>query len=190
MNAERARLLLHAAGVILTSERAECRIVVVGGAALALSGLHDRATEDIDVLALVTDGVLADPVPLPPHLVRAVQRVARDFGVAEDWLNAAVGAQFGCGLPPDTERDLDWQRFGGLHVGVAGRRTLIALKLYAAADQGPRSKHVADLVQLAPTSSDWSAVRSWVVAQDAAPEYPGFVDQVIRHVDDILERDR
>jgi hypothetical protein len=69
-----------------------------------------------------------------------------------------------------------------LHVGLAGRRALIALKLFAAADQGPRSKHASDLLDLAPTSEEWAEAVAWVKEQDCAPEFPGIVDGVVHHV--------
>ena len=66
------------------------------------------------------------------------------------------------GLPPWISDDLTWRRFGALLIGLAGRQTLIALKLFAAVDQGPRSVHYQDLVVLAPTDEELDIAASWV----------------------------
>jgi hypothetical protein len=174
--------LLDALGAHLASGGVQVSIVVVGGAALALRGWVPRATQDVDVIALADDdGRLARP-RFPEVLMRAVQRVARDFNLPDDWLNAAVGAQWQAGLPDGLEADLEWQAFRGLRVGLAGRATLIALKLFAAVDRGPRSVHLQDLVALDPTDPELCHARAWVVTQDIAVEWPRLVEEVVDHV--------
>ena len=44
---------LRAVGELLTAERAEVGIIVVGGTALNLLGIVERTTRDVDVLAIV-----------------------------------------------------------------------------------------------------------------------------------------
>jgi hypothetical protein len=80
--------------------------------------------------------------------------VARDYGLPEDWLNAVIGAQWKFGLPPGFAEEVQWQRFRSLEVGFAGRNSIIALKLFAAVDQGPSSVHCQDLVELRPTEAE------------------------------------
>ena len=185
-----AKRLFRALGELLQADGAEYRLVVVGGVALALGGFIQRTTLDVDVIALDEPGQagLQSANPLPELLEQAVRRVARDFGLANDWLNGVVSAQLQHGLPPGLVEELTWRRFGGLHIGLAGRRTLIALKLFAAADQGQQSKHVADLIGLAPTREEWVDATAWVTAQDLAPEFPGIVEEVVQHVDEQLRR--
>jgi len=65
-------------------------------------------------------------------------------------MNTEIAAQWTQGLPLWLAEDLTWRRYGDLKVGLAGRRTLIALKLFAAVDRGPRSVHYQDLVALEP----------------------------------------
>jgi len=173
--------LFTALGAHLRVAGESVALLVVGGAALALRGWVQRTTQDVDVLALEERGELLPP-DLPAGLVAALRRVARDFGVADDWLNAAVGTQWKMGLPPETSADVEWREYGGLRIGLAGRQTLITLKLFAAVDQGPSSVHVQDLLALHPSDEELERSRSWVLGQDLAPEFPSLVDQVIRHV--------
>jgi len=63
-------------------------------------GIVDRTTKDVDVIAQARrdDGgnwTLTPPVPLPEALQKAVALVGRDYGLAADWLNTEVGAQWG-----------------------------------------------------------------------------------------------
>lgn len=187
IDATRAEELLAAVGALLDDGQEVLRPILVGGAALALRGYYLRTTEDVDVIALFVDGGFSDPVPLPRRLEAAVARVARDFGLPADWFNSVVGAQFQTGLPPGLDGDLAWRRFGGLEVGVAGRLTLIATKLFAAIDQGPQSKHVHDLVALRPSPEEWERAHAWVVGQDTSPHFPAMSRQVIQHVESRVE---
>lgn len=63
---------------------------MIGGSALLALGLVTRSTQDVDVIALVGEHGLDEAVPLPQPLVDARDRVARDFGLAESWLNSEV----------------------------------------------------------------------------------------------------
>lgn len=80
-------------------------IVVVGGTALNLLGIICRATADVDVIATGAPEaerpprVIRPPNPLPPALQAMAARVARDFALPSDWLNATVGSQWETGLP-------------------------------------------------------------------------------------------
>jgi hypothetical protein len=176
---------LRAVGQLLEISHTGVGIVVVGGASLNLLGLIERTTHDVDVIARTATaggGTLIPPDPLPDVLVHAIERVARDFGLADDWMNTAVARQWSQGLPPWLADDIEWRRYGGLAVGLAGRRTLIALKLFAAADHSPRSVHAQDLAALAPTRAELDAAREWVVTQDASPDFPRLVDGIVEHV--------
>ena len=87
----------------LAAEGETVRIVVVGGTALILRGVVSRLTEDVDILAVVRSpeqgapARMETPDPLPAPLLRAAARVARDFNLAGDWMNSAVGAQWKTG---------------------------------------------------------------------------------------------
>lgn len=177
---------LAAVGALLAAEDEQAMIVVVGGASLNLLGLVERTTQDVDVIARASSATALDalipPDPLPPALVRAIERVARDFSLPDDWLNTTVAMQWSQGLPPWLAEDLEWRSYDGLRVGLAGRRTLIALKLFATVDQCPRSVHAQDLVTLAPTDAELEDAAQWVALQDTAPEFPRLINGVIEHV--------
>lgn len=186
------RDLLSAVGELLEEKGEPASIVVVGGASLNLSGLVNRATDDVDVIARAEgdgESTLIPPDPMPEPLRDAVERVRRDFGLQPGWLNTAVANQWETSLPPSLKEDLTWQTYGGLRVGVAGRRPLIALKLLAAVDQGgPQSVHYQDLVRLAPTDEELEEAREWARSEDPSPIVAQHIDQVIEHVREDAER--
>lgn len=80
-------LILAALAEQLRSLDAQQEIVVIGGSALTALGFVMRATRDVDLLAIVEDGELHPAEPLPEALRTARDRVARDFDLAENWLN-------------------------------------------------------------------------------------------------------
>lgn len=162
---------LSAVGDLLAADGEEVRVVVVGGAALNLLGTIERATRDVDVIALgVVSAETLRLVPLeslPAALERAIATVARDLDIPPNWMNTVVASQWRIGLPPRFADGVEWRRFGGLWVGLAGRFALTCLKLYAAADQpGPESRHFQDLLALRPTAAELSAAAEWIATQD------------------------
>ncbi len=177
---------LAAVGEHLQAGGDRVAIVVVGGAALSLAGVVARTTRDVDVYARLDEQgpsphfVSAQPLPEP--LARAAAKVARDFDMPADWVNAVVSPPHLASLPEGFAADLIWHQFGGLRVGVAGRRTLIALKLHAAADRDPASVHVQDLLALRPTDQELAGARAWVLQQDRGPGFPELVEGVLAHV--------
>ena len=56
------------------------------------------------------------------------------------------------------------------------------MKLYAAADQGPGSKHMTDLMALAPTSEELDAARAWCCTQDVSKPFSDEVDAAVAWV--------
>lgn len=97
-------------------------------------------------------------------------------------MNTEISAQWLQGLPPTLESDLFWKKYSTLEVGLVGRSTLIALKLFAAVDTGLNSIHFQDLVALKPTASELSLASDWVIQQDAAEVFPNLVMAVIHEV--------
>ena len=69
-------------------------------------------------------------------------------------------------------------------MGLVGRRTLIALKLYAAAHDYAdwKSVHLQDLLALGPTDAELDEAREWVSTQDLAEGWINVVERVVEHV--------
>ena len=57
-------------------------------------------------------------------------------------------------------------RLGRADLQIADRRDQIFFKLYAAVDQGPRSKHIEDLRRLKPTADELRAAAAWARTHD------------------------
>lgn len=186
--------LLMAVGEHLAAADETVAIVVVGGGALSIMGWVDRTTNDVDVIARARreEGrwVMGPPEPLPDVLVEAVARVARDYGLPTDWLNTAVAMQWRTGLPGRFVEEVEWRAFGALEVGFAGRSSIIALKLFAAVDQGSESVHFQDLIALDPLDSELEDAADWVARQDPTPGFPALVEEEVANVRDALGRDR
>jgi len=178
--------MLTAVGEQLAQRSASASIVVLGGAALNLLGVVDRATRDVDVVARLDDesNALRPPDPLPQPLRDAIARVGVDFGEPTSWMNTAVAQQWATGLPPGLETRVAWQDFAALRVGLVAREDLIAFKLYASADQtGPDSVHVRDLLALRPTPQHLADAAAWIRTQDVSPEFHAVVERVVSYVE-------
>src|SRR5688572_8140587 len=113
-------------------------LVVCGGSALIVMNVIDRRTRDIDVIA----------PPIDDGLEKIAKALAKEFGLAENWLND---------WPAPLARDLTkgWQSrtvaiFNGkaLELRALGREDLLATKLYAFCD---REDDFDDVVKLKPT---------------------------------------
>lgn len=185
--------LLSAVGEHLTEGGDSAAIVVVGGSVLALMGWVERTTKDIDVIAQALDQgdrrrlIAADP--LPDAMQQAVARVGRDYGLAADWLNTEIGAQWDFGLPDGFAEELEWREYGSLTVGFAGRQSLIALKLFATVDRSRESVHFQDLIALAPSDAELTDAADWVESQDAGEHFPALLKEVLENVRTSLGRD-
>lgn len=183
---------LEALGELLRANGEDHRLLVVGGVAILARRVRERVTTDVDVIALgevQSDGGirLVPPDPLPRVLQESIHRVARDFGLPLDWLNTVIVAQWEMGetsLPPGLLEESSWHQFGQLHIGIAGRHALIALKLYAAADTGPASVHTQDLMALRPTPQELREAAEWAQLQDASAGFQTVLAEMVAHVRD------
>ena len=185
---------LQAVGELLEAEGHRVGIVVLGGAALNLLGVVQRATHDVDVVALGTPRRGTEPASLrradelPGPLARAASRAARDLGLAPDWLNAGPASQWDTGFPPGMGDRLEWRQYGWLDVGVVHAKDLTFFKLYAAADDvGPESVHVQDLLALRPTLEGLDDAAAWARSQDPSPAFAQSLDGGLKYVRQRLE---
>lgn len=174
-SASAAHELLEALGEQLLETGASFDLVVIGGSALLARGLIDRATRDVDVVALASPGGLRSAVSLPPQLIAAVERVARDFEVPNDWLNSGPAELLRFGLPSGFEQRWETRTYGdALRVRWASRFDQIHFKLYAAVDQA--GKHLQDLEALRPSRDELVAAARWSRQHDASE---GFLSALI-----------
>jgi len=163
--------VLQALGDVLEARGLTYELVVVGGSSLLLLGLLERPTRDLDALAIIEDGayVRAEPLPLP--LAQAVVSVGRAFRLSDDWLNPGPTDLLRFGLPEGFRERTTLRRFGALTLHIAGRFDQVCFKLYAAVDQGPGSKHAADLRALQPSRDELLAAGRWSRTHDPSDGY-------------------
>jgi hypothetical protein len=158
-------VILGALAKQLWSLGEQLEIVVIGGSALK------RATRDVDLLAIAENGELRPAEPLPEALRTARDRVARDFEIDENWLNAGPTDLLRWGLPAGFMTRVVTRHYGqALIVDFAGRVDQIHFKLFAMVDQAG-GRHEADLRALHPSTEELIAAARWSVTQDPSPGY-------------------
>jgi hypothetical protein len=162
-------------------------LVVCGGSALIALGLIKRTTRDVDVLALMnSSGDLISPDPLPSYLLDTAKEVARDLGLASDWLNngpsSDAGGIFQLGLPEGIAGRLQARAYGDrLTVHFIGRLDQIHLKLYAAADSG-EGTHLDDLLSLKPDDVEMETAARWAMTHDVSPGFQMILKDMLRQI--------
>ena len=168
-------------------------MVVCGGSALNILGYVHRPTEDVDVIAFVgEDRNLIKASPLIPELIRAAQRVQRDFNLADNWLNAAPASVMDFGLPDGLMDRVETRTYGkNLTIHFISRYDQIHFKLYAAVDQTRREVHYNDLLALNPTAEELEKAALWSMTHDSSEEFKvvlkDFLEKVgYKHVADKL----
>lgn len=168
---DRLESLLSGLGDLLQSRGLSYSIATIGGASLALLRLGVRPTRDLDVVALVDQGLYSKADPLPAPLLEAARDIAAAFGIEEDWLNAVASSVMDHGLPEGFAERTEVRHFGTLTVHAASRFDQICLKLHAAVDRAPASKHLDDLRLLGPTPDELLAAGKWSITHDPSQGY-------------------
>jgi hypothetical protein len=169
---ESAERIIEALGEQLAARGERYELVVIGGSALLALGLVERATKDVDIVALRSGETLDNAKPLPKGLGVARDLVARDFSLLPQWLNPGPTELLEFGLPEGFVDRLERRDHGpGLTVYFASRLDQIHFKLYAAVDEGGPGKHEADLRALAPTEAELVAAARWSQTHDPSPGY-------------------
>lgn len=182
---------LSAMGELLTSRGQHFEVVVVGGGNLILRDLIRRpVTKDVDLLGEKTSSGVDPLDPMPVELRDAIRDVGRAYGLPEDWMNLGPSSLLDLGLPPGFDDRLREMRFGDLVLWSASRIDMIAFKLYAAVDQGARSYHLQDLIDLEPTREELLQTAAWTRTQDPSPGYRTLLTALIPRIrDDISDDD-
>lgn len=166
-------------GELLRERGHSVGVLVVGGGSLLLLGLVQRPTADIDVVGFSGPAGYTKAELLPDFLAAAVRDVGDALGLADTWLNTGPAGLIDFGLPPGLETRVTVRRYGTLDVHVPAREDLICFKLYAAVDQGERSKHFADLQSMHPTAAELLAAARWTRTHDSSPGYVGELRRVL-----------
>lgn len=174
---------LTALGELLMARGLHYEVVLVGGGNLILRNLIARpTTKDLDILGARTPNGVAQIRPMPEPLRDAVIDVGRAFGLADDWLNTGPDALLDLGLPDGFVERLERRDFDGLVAWLAGRFDMVCFKLYAAVDQGPRSRHFQDLRELEPGRDDLFAAARWAMSHDASPGFRSLLINTLRRL--------
>jgi hypothetical protein len=161
------RPTLEAFDAWLASRSLQLNAIVVGGSALALLGVTQRQTRDVDILH--------------PELPDEITSAAREFAarmrgqgvdLADDWLNNGP-MQLAQVLPRGWRLRVR-SLFNGaaLRLTVLGPADLLKTKLFALCDRGT---DLADCIALAPTQAELDEAEPWLVEQDANPMWPNHV---------------
>ena len=150
---------------------APIEIVICEGSALIITGMIPRTTKDVDIVAILRDGKLYSPAPLPKSLIQAAKEVAEDLGLDINWLNngpsSGEGGLFQMGLPNGFAKRLHTHKYGKyLKAHFADRLDQIYFKLYAAVDRG--GYHIQDLNELAPTPEELKDAALWCMTHDVS----------------------
>jgi Nucleotidyltransferase of unknown function (DUF6036) len=177
-----AEQVLAALGEQLAAAGERYELVIIGGSGLLALGIIERSTRDVDILALRSGEELGSAKPLPEQLQAARDRVARDFSLPEEWLNAGPTDLLDFGLPEGFLERLQRRDYGeGLTVHLASRYDQIHFKLYALVDQGP-GKHEDDLRALQPTDEELLAAARWARTHDTSEPFAAILGQVLSHL--------
>jgi hypothetical protein len=173
---------LAALGELLEARGLHHEVVLIGGGNLILRGLVSRpTTKDLDLLGEWTPGGVTPMRAMPRPLRDAVVDVARTYGLASDWVNLGPASLLDLGLPDGFAGRLERHDYGGLVTWLAGRFDMVCFKLYAAVDQGPRSRHLQDLRELHPDQDELLAAARWTVTHDPSPGFRSLLDETLRH---------
>jgi hypothetical protein len=170
-------------------------LVVCGGSALNVLGLVSRTTKDVDVVAFARKNAkgnihLEKAEPFSDELIKACQKIARDFNLPEKWLNSGPTSAVDFGLPEGLMERVETRNFGKrLVVHFLCRYDQICFKLYAAVDQGP-GKHFNDLLALKPDAKELENAASWSMTHDVSETFRLSVKELLIHMDykDVAER--
>ena len=163
------------------------RVVVCGGSALIATGLRQRTTKDVDIVALMNSSAhLISPDPLPSFLLEAAQQVARDLGLFDNWLNngpsSGEGGLYQMGLPQGIADRLTAREYGPrLTIYFIGRLDQIHFKLYAAADQRDGT-HLTDLRALNPTGGELETAARWAMTHDVSEGFKTVLRETLREL--------
>lgn len=104
--------------------------------------------------------------------------MARDFGLAKDWLNSKPASLIESGLPSGFDARMTQRDYGAaLCVSFAARVDQVFLRLFAAADRN-EARDLMDLKLLRPTEHELRDAARWVRSLHT----PGSLDKQLARV--------
>lgn len=166
-------------GELLAQRQQQVGVLVIGGGSLLLLGVITRPTADVDVIGFSTPEGYVRVEAVPEFLSVAVREVGEALGLGGAWLNTGPAGLIDFGLPPGLEDRVTVRRYGALEVHLPAREDLVCFKLYAAVDQGERSKHFADLLALAPSPDELLDAGRWTRTHDPSPGFLGELRRIL-----------
>lgn len=173
-------------GQRLANLKQHYEVVAIGGGSLVLLGYIDRSTKDLDLVAVIESGHYISANPLPRGLLKEISAIGNALDLGENWINGGPSALLETGLPDGFEERLVVRTYGALTIHFAGRLDQICFKLYAAVDQGPSSKHFADLKNLSPTQNELMIAHRWCLTQDVSDEFSKMLAEALNALGVIL----
>lgn len=179
---------LNLLGQLLEDRKQTCEVVAIGGGSLLLLGQIVRPTRDLDLIALVEGGEFVSANPLPEFLVEAIRDVGTAMELGEGWVNSGPASLLQMGLPEGFKSRMQKRMFGGITVHFAGRFDQICFKLYATVDQGPGSKHFADLKLLNPSEKELQGAKQWCLTQDVSEEFAKMLDEALSAIGETVAK--
>ncbi len=175
-------IALEVLGQLLADRGLSYEVAAIGGGSLLLLGLIDRTTKDLDLVALVKNRELFSANLLPLPLIQAAEEVGKALDLGDNWLNSGPASLLEMGLPRGFTERLHIREYKGLTLYLADRFDQICFKLYASVDQGPQSKHFADLLALTPTPDELFQAKNWCLTQDVSADFEKDINQAIENI--------
>jgi hypothetical protein len=162
-------------------------IVVCGGSSLIATGLINRTTKDVDIVAMLDSNEnIVEAQPLPEALLQAASKVAASMNLPAFWLNngprSIVNPRLpNFGLPEGFLQRIKKHMYGSkLNVYFLDRKDQICFKLFAAVDLSEPSRHLDDLNSLMPTDDELYEAVQWVKIQDPSESFTEMMKTMLR----------
>lgn len=155
----------------LEQRHIEMEAVIIGGSALALLGVIDRHTRDVDVLT----------PSLPAQVLKESVAFARNMTakgevLSDDWLNNGPTQLAGV-LPTGWEkRTRHIYQGSAMVLKTLGPDDLLKTKLFALCDRGT---DWGDCLALQPSQAQIEHAIPWLAQQDAHPQWPEHVQRTM-----------
>ena len=152
--------------------------IIIGGAALNLLSIVDRATKDMNVII---------PEELPKKILAYSKEFAEKNDIPLDWLNTGPES-ITKELPPGwNERLKEAYSGSNLKLKTLGRTDLIKTKAWAYVDRGTDKE---DLIAMKPSLLEIIEAKNWVKDRDGNPDWPKYVDIQMKLISEEIKKEK